>query len=97
MNITITFDNANGGREEGIHVYRSNSAFEVDALPAPIATLPPGATQYVDDAVVLGGKYYYRFGIFLNGQMLLSPLITTVAKPLPSIDGVTNISPKFNP
>lgn len=73
MNITITFDNFNGGLEEGIRVYRDNAPIADGALPAPLASLPPGTTQYLDGTAVRGSKYYYRFGVFSGTDELISP------------------------
>lgn len=73
MNITINFDNYNGGIEEGIRVYRDVAPIADGALPAPLATLPPGSTQYVDATAVRGTKYYYRFGVFSGADELVSP------------------------
>lgn len=73
MNITLTFDNYNGGTEDGVHVYRSATIMADGAMPAPLATLAAGSTQYVDGTVVRGTKYYYRFGIFQGSDELLSP------------------------
>jgi hypothetical protein len=81
MDITIKFDNYNGGSEEGVRVYRSDTPIDSAALPEPLATLPPGATQYVDATAVRGNKYYYRFGVFLGGDEVLTKnrLILAVA------------------
>jgi hypothetical protein len=73
MSITIRFDNYNSGLEEGVRVYRSETPIEDAALPAPLATLPPGSTSYVDDTSVRGTKYYYRFGVFQGTDELISP------------------------
>jgi hypothetical protein len=72
MDITIKFDNYNGGSEEGVRVYRSDAVISSAALPAPLATLPPGATEYVDTTAVRGSKYYYRFGVFLGTDEVLT-------------------------
>jgi hypothetical protein len=52
MDITINFDNYNAGVDDGVKVYRSDSAILSASLPAPLATLPSGATQYIDTTAV---------------------------------------------
>lgn len=73
MNLTLNFENYNRGMEDGVRVYRATTPIADASLPAPLATLPSGATQYVDDTVVRGSKYYYRFGIFKGTDEMLSP------------------------
>lgn len=73
MSFTINFDNYNGGAEEGVRVYRSETPIVDGALPAPLATLPPSSTTFVDETAVRGAKYYYRFGLFQGTDELISP------------------------
>jgi hypothetical protein len=72
MDITINFDNYNAGVDDGVKVYRSDSAILSASLPAPLATLPSGATQYIDTTAVRGSKYYYRFGVVKGADEVLS-------------------------
>ena len=72
MNITLTFDNYNGGTEDGVHVYRDVAPIPDSPLPTPLATLASGSNSYVDSTVIRGTKYYYRFGIFKGSDELLS-------------------------
>lgn len=73
MNITLSFDNYNGGTEDGVHVYRDIAPIPDTPLPTPLATLAAGSVSYVDSTVIRGTKYYYRFGIFKGSDELLSP------------------------
>ncbi|BAQ02712.1 hypothetical protein AVU38_gp184 [Ralstonia phage RSL2] len=73
MDITITFDNYNGGTEDGVHVYRSDTPMLDASMPAPLATIAAGSTSYVDATVVRGNKYYYRVGIFKGTDETLTP------------------------
>jgi hypothetical protein len=79
MNIAINFDNFNDGTEEGVYIYRATAPIPDNALPAPLATLPPGAKQYIDTTAVRGTKYYYRFGVFKGTDVLASPNKTILA------------------
>lgn len=73
MNITINFDNFNDGLEDGVRIYRATAPIIDNALPAPLATLPPGTKQYVDATAVRGTLYYYRFAAFKGTDELISP------------------------
>jgi hypothetical protein len=65
MQVKIGFTNPNLNAE-GIRVYRSTSAIDVTALPAPIATLAGNATEYIDTSVLKDQTYFYVFEVF-NG------------------------------
>lgn len=65
MNITFNFSNPNE-QSDGIHVYRSLTEILSDALPAPLATLPPDATTFTDTTAVQGTLYHYRIGVFAD-------------------------------
>jgi hypothetical protein len=71
MPITINWVNRNNDFD-GVRVYRSTTPFAVNALPTPIATVPPGTNQYVDNDAVLHQLYYYRFGVFKGTDEMVS-------------------------
>lgn len=63
MDITLNWKNYNGGQEDSVKVYRATAPIDANNLPAPIATLPPGSTSYVDAGVARGSFFYYRTAI----------------------------------
>lgn len=64
MAVRLTWGDTNS-IEEGHRVYRSTSPIDPHALPAPLATLPAGSTEYVDSTVAPSTTYYYRVSAFL--------------------------------
>ncbi len=64
MEITLNWFNPNAGLETGTRIFRSNAPITAENLPAPLATVGPGVTMYIDNTVVLGNMYYYRTQIF---------------------------------
>lgn len=67
MNLTISWNNYNGGTEDAVNVYRDVNPINTASLPTPLVTLPAGSTSYVDATVVRGMKYYYVIGIQKGG------------------------------
>lgn len=64
MAVRLTWGDTNS-IEEGHRVYRSTSPIDPHALPAPLATLPAGSTEYVDSTAAPSTTYYYRVSAFL--------------------------------
>lgn len=71
MQITLNWTNRNTG-EDGIRIYRAEAPLNPAALPAPLATLPPGSTTYNDATAVQGVTYYYRTEVFKGADKALS-------------------------
>lgn len=63
LRIRLTWEDNNSG-ESGHRVYRSSSPMDPEALPEPLAELPPNATEYVDEDVEENLNYYYRVSVF---------------------------------
>lgn len=53
--------------EDGHRIYRSSSPMDPEALPAPLAEVGPGVTEYVDETALPNTTYYYRVAAFLAG------------------------------
>jgi len=49
--------------ETAYKVYRSESSFTVDNLPAVYATLDPNTETFTDEGLEYGKTYYYMFGV----------------------------------
>lgn len=69
----------NSGAEDGYRVYRSEEPLSVDALPAPIATLPADTEVYDDSTVTPGVTYYYRVVAYTNGPIGVSSEVSIQA------------------
>ncbi|QVW56024.1 hypothetical protein pEaSNUABM10_00161 [Erwinia phage pEa_SNUABM_10] len=51
-----------------VNIYRDTKALVSGALPAPIATLTNGETQWRDTTALKGGTYYYLLSVTANGK-----------------------------
>ncbi|QQO90641.1 putative virion structural protein [Erwinia phage pEa_SNUABM_42] len=51
-----------------VNIYRDTKALVSGALPAPIATLTGGETQWRDTTALKGGTYYYLLAVTANGK-----------------------------
>lgn len=80
MAVRLTWGDTNS-IEEGHRVYRSTSPIDPHALPAPLATLPAGSTEYVDSTAAPSTTYYYRVSAFLltHEQVATEVTVTTGA------------------
>lgn len=67
MKIDLTWANYNGGTEDSVVVYRDSSPIPDNPITPPLATLPPGSTNYSDATVTRGAMYYYRVAITKDG------------------------------
>jgi hypothetical protein len=63
MPVTLNWVDRNIG-SEGTRIYRSLTPMALNALPAPLATVGPGVTTFVDETAERNKVYYYRFGVF---------------------------------
>lgn len=75
MSVRLQWGSANATLAESIKVYRSDTSFTADALPAVLTTLAGSATSYDDTAVVRNKIYYYRVGMVRAGEELISELL----------------------
>jgi hypothetical protein len=75
MSIRLNWGSANVALAESIKVYRSDTSFAANALPAVLTTLAGSATSYDDSTVVRNKLYYYRVGMVRAGQELISDLL----------------------
>lgn len=59
--VRLTWGDPNSGvrQEDEVHIYRSESPFDIGTLPAIHATLPADSTQFEDDTVLDDATYYY--------------------------------------
>lgn len=65
MPVRLTWGDTNS-IEEGYRVFRSTSPIDTNSPPAPLATLPAGATEYVDSTAAPSTTYYYRVAVYLS-------------------------------
>lgn len=70
--------------EEGFRIYRSTSPMDVNSLPAPLDTLPPNTTSYVDSATTAGVTYYYRVSAYCDSGNSVSTEVSRTAKWTPA-------------
>lgn len=80
MKLTLKWTNRNEG-EDGTRVYRSDAPMDPEALPTPIGTVDPGVSEFVDENVVRGEIYYYRFEVFKGDDAALSNEMEVQALP----------------
>lgn len=80
MNITLNWENLNDS-EDGFAIYRSDTTFDSNNKPQPLATLPARATSYTDSTVELNKLYYYRIGTIKGSEEALSRLIIEATVP----------------
>lgn len=60
MSLLLTWENKNT-TPVTVKIYRGTTPIVTTALPAPIATLTAGETEYLDTTAVQGSWYYYLF------------------------------------
>lgn len=60
MSIRLTWKNTNSVQVT-VRIYRGDTELDRANLPAPLATLIAGETQYVDQTAVQGNAYFYVF------------------------------------
>lgn len=68
---------------QNVLLYRSTQPFSVSdiAQMTPIATLPGGSTEYVDEDVIFEQTYYYRTRVIKSGQSATSEQFSAQAVP----------------
>lgn len=71
MGIKVSWQNDNTGETE-TRIYRSQSPIDPVNLPAPVGTVGPGITEFEDVNVPEKEVWFYRFGVMLNGEEILS-------------------------
>lgn len=76
--IILTWEDRNVG-EDGHKIYRSTTPIDLEALPAPLATLPANASSYEDLNVLVGQTYYYIVSVFRGGEEKFSYPLTAAA------------------
>lgn len=79
--LTITWDTDNTF-EDGFNIYRDTVPLAPLGLPAPIATLGPGETSYVDDSGLTDDTlYYYMIGTEFDGLHALTSNVGLTTAP----------------
>ena len=58
MSIKVEWVDPNSGTTDYV-IYRQDTPISIESLPAPLATIPSSAREYVDDTVVRNKLYYY--------------------------------------
>lgn len=71
--------------ESGHHIYRSDTPMDPNDLPAPIADLGPGVTEYLDEDVTENATYYYRVGAYTVFAEEVSAEVSATANLVPAI------------
>lgn len=64
LRLTWRDRNSGAAEEEGFRLYRGTAPLDLDDLPAPLATLPPGTEQYDDETVAPATTYHYAVSAF---------------------------------
>lgn len=74
MTIRITWSDPNGPltQEEEVRIYRSTTAFDEEALPAVLATLPANTVSYDDTSAAPETSYWYGVGFVKDGRLRLA-------------------------
>lgn len=72
MPLKITWEDKNLDLD-GFHIYRSESFIDLEALPAPLATVGGGVFEYTDDTIPMNIPYHYRIGAFKGSDENISP------------------------
>jgi len=71
MSIRLTFTNPNNA--DSVKIYRDVNPIDLNALPAPLATLPGNATTFSDVTAVRNTVYYYVIASFKGSDVLFTP------------------------
>jgi fibronectin type 3 domain-containing protein len=74
--------------EEGYRIYRSDTYFDENNLPVPLAVLNRSKKikgGYNDTTVILGSSYWYRVGVFAEEAEILSDALSITAREAPSV------------
>lgn len=50
----------NSSGHDGTRIFRDTAPMDPQALPAPLATVAAGTTEYIDSETLADGTYYYR-------------------------------------
>lgn len=80
MKLKITWVNRNIG-EEGIRVYRFETPTTEIGDATPLATLPPGTNEYIDETVIQNRVYWYLFEVFKGTDSFVSNPVSARATP----------------
>lgn len=71
MSILINWTNP-AQPADNIRIYRATAPFDLESLPAVLATLPATDTEYEDTTNLLNVVYYYRVGRVIGSDLVLS-------------------------
>ncbi len=80
MSVTLNWVNPNIGTT-AIYIYRDTSTIDEASLPTPLATLSADAEEYEDTTVADNTKYYYRIGMDVSGDTVVSDELTVYTDP----------------
>lgn len=75
-----------------VNIYRGTAKINTAALPAPIATLSNGETEWTDETVILNTRYWYLLTVTVNGRTVGSPQKSIVIKNRRGVGGVDQIN-----
>lgn len=75
-----------------VKIYRGTAKIDPKALPAPIATLSNGETEWTDETVILNTRYWYLLTVTVNGRTVASPQKSIVIKNRRGVGGVDQIN-----
>lgn len=76
--ITLTWGSSRA--TQSISIYRSETPFDMAALPSPIAVIGGDVETYSDASVTVGTSYYYMVMAECNGVHRESKVVSAVAK-----------------
>lgn len=80
MNIRLQWISRTHGATKTV-IYRSDTPFEIDALPEPVGEVGPGITEFLDTGLDYGKPYYYRTEVFKGEESSISFLKELYALP----------------
>lgn len=84
LRLRLSWTDSNGA-ELGHRVYRADVPMDPDEMPAPVATLGPDVTEYVDESVLEGSTYFYRVGAFTAFMEKISAEVSRTVALIPQI------------